>query len=148
MKPIPSSEVKPVNRTRGLVLVEVIVAAVLLLTVLGVTVGTLVRASTTVARSEASARATALLNRKLAELRDADETTLLKMSEAMGTETVERPLAGRLILRWKRRVSPTDDGTKAWTVTYEVEWPAADGVHHVSATRTIGPAQPLATAAR
>lgn len=148
MKPTPSLEVKPPCRTHGLVLVEVIVAAVLLLTVLGVTVGTLVRASTTVARSEASARATALLNRKLAELRNADENTVLAMTEAMGTETVERPLAGRLILRWKRRVTPTDDGSPVLKVTYEVEWPAAEGVQQVSATRTISRSHPLATAAR
>jgi hypothetical protein len=118
--------VNPLNRRSGLAVVEVIVAAVLILAVLGVTVGTIAKASSTVMTSQVSAKATALLNRKLAEAKTLDYRHARELGTQEGTELVEGKLARAVQLRWKRSVETSPDRADGLLITCSVEW-AANG---------------------
>ena len=121
-------------------LIEVVVAAVLLVAVLGATAVAIVQTSSRVAASHVSSRAADLLNRKLTEVQRMDRARIGELPDSAGTEIVEPKMAARVPLRWTRVITRPAITDQPIVVTCSVEWSANGKARMISATHTINPA--------
>jgi hypothetical protein len=109
------------RRQDGLAVLEICIALVLVVAVCGTTFLTISKAHSIVLSNQAATRATALLNRKMNELRTQSFSALVHLPDDTGTELVGHPPLG-LKLTWHRTVARNAPEADVLLIKYAVEW--------------------------
>lgn len=127
---------------RGLSVLEVLFALAVILTGVGTTLATWSKANAIVARNQAEAFATSLLQQKLDEIGRDELARVADVREDSGQQTVTISRLGALPYVWSRTVKRHAVDASAVSVHCVVEWSDNSRSRRVEASRAFSVAEP------